>query len=281
MLPVDRGTSAAQQFVLGLSAWAFLGIALRLQLRELRVQVLVLVGVATVLEVIGSIVWGAYRYRLENLPVYVPAGHGLFYLSALRLAALPAIARHSRAITIAVTVGATLYMLRNLTLPLPDLLGFVTWAIFLRFIVRGTAPLLYAVSFAITSVRALHVALVDEHGDLAARRDLITAPEPAVDSRRDACRAETRSDQLCRRLVIRERDTDLSHHRIRSPLVSARTGSHAPALLDRCARRPRPPARRTDSPGSAARRAQRRESRPRPSPSRTGARRPSDERRGR
>ena len=156
MLPVDRGTSAAQQFVLGLSAWAFLGIALRLQPRELRVQVLVLVGVATVLEVIGSIVWGAYRYRLEHLPVYVPAGHGLFYLSALRLAALPAIARHSRAITIAVTVGATLYMLRNLTLPLPDLLGFVTWAIFLRFIVRGTAPLLYAVSFAMTSVLELY-----------------------------------------------------------------------------------------------------------------------------
>jgi len=47
-------------------------------------------------------------------------------------------------------------MLRNLTLPLPDLLGFVTWAIFLRFILRGTAPLLYAVSFAMTSVLELY-----------------------------------------------------------------------------------------------------------------------------
>jgi hypothetical protein len=156
MLPIDRGTNAAQQFVLGLTAWAFLGIALRLQPRELRVQVLVLVAVATVLEVIGSIVWGAYRYRLENLPIYVPAGHGLFYLSALRVAALPAVARHGRTITIAVTVGATLYMVRNLTLPLPDLLGFVTWAIFLRFIVRGTAPLLYAVSFVMTSALELY-----------------------------------------------------------------------------------------------------------------------------
>jgi len=37
-----------------------------------------------------------------------------------------------------------------------DLLGFVTWAIFLRFILRGTAPLLYAVSFALTSVLELY-----------------------------------------------------------------------------------------------------------------------------
>src|SRR5207249_8085029 len=152
MLPVDRGTSAAQQFVLGLSAWAFLGIALRLQPRELRVQVLVLVGVATVLEVIGSIVWGAYRYRLENLPVYVPAGHGLFYLSALRLASLPLLERYARRIVISVTAGATLWMLYGLARPpLPDLLGFVTWAIFIRFIVRGRFPLLYAVSFAMTT----------------------------------------------------------------------------------------------------------------------------------
>jgi hypothetical protein len=64
--------------------------------------------------------------------------------------------RHRRAITIAVTLGATGYMLRNLTLPLPDLLGFVTWAIFLRFILRGTAPLLYAISFAMTSALELY-----------------------------------------------------------------------------------------------------------------------------
>jgi hypothetical protein len=156
MLPIDRGTDATQQLILGLGAWVFLGVALWLQPRELRVQVLVLVAVATVLEVIGSILWGAYRYRLENLPIYMPAGHGLFYLSALRVASLPVVIRHGPRIVIAVTAGATLYMLRNLTLPLPDLLGFVTWAIFLRFIVRGTAPLLYAVSFAMTSALELY-----------------------------------------------------------------------------------------------------------------------------
>jgi hypothetical protein len=155
-LPLDRATNALQQASLGLSAWVFLGIALRLQPRDVRVQVLVLVAVATVLEVIGSIVWGAYRYRLDNLPLYVPAAHGLFYLSALRAASLPIVRRHARAVVVAVTAFATLYMLRNLTLSLPDLLGFVTWAIFIRFIVRGTAPLLYAVSFVMTTALELY-----------------------------------------------------------------------------------------------------------------------------
>ena len=155
-LPLDRGTDALQQSALGLSAWFFLAIALWLQPRDVRVQVTVLVILATVLEVIGSIVWGAYRYRLENLPLYVPAAHGLFYLCALRAASLPIVQRNGRAIVVGVTAFATLYMLRNLTLALPDLLGFVTWAIFLRFIVRGTAPVLYAVSFVMTTALELY-----------------------------------------------------------------------------------------------------------------------------
>jgi len=156
-LPIDREGDILKQSLLGLSAWVFLGVALWLQPREVRVQVIVLVAVATVLEVVGSIVWGAYRYRLDNLPLYVPAGHGLFYLSALRAASLPIVRRHERAIVIAVTVGATAYMLRNLAAPpLPDLLGFVTWAIFLRFILRGTAPTLYAISFVMTSLLELY-----------------------------------------------------------------------------------------------------------------------------
>jgi hypothetical protein len=150
-LPLDSVSSAGQQLLLSLSAWIFLGIALATQSRAVRIQVITLVCVATVLEVIGSIVWGAYRYRLGNLPLFVPAGHGLFYLAALRTASLPLLQRHARRIVIAVTAAATVYMLWGLIRPpLPDLLGFVTWAVFIRFIVRGRFPLLYAVSFVLT-----------------------------------------------------------------------------------------------------------------------------------
>jgi type IV secretory pathway VirB3-like protein len=156
-LPLDRSSTAAQQFTLSLLAWAFLAITLVLQPRAIRVQVIALVVLATILECVGSLIWGAYTYRLENLPLYVPAGHGLFYLSALRAASLPLLQRHARAVVIGVTTGATVWMLYGLVArPLPDLLGFVTWAIFIRFIVRGRYPLLYAVSFAMTTALELY-----------------------------------------------------------------------------------------------------------------------------
>jgi hypothetical protein len=156
-LPLDRSTTAEQQTALALLAWAFLAIALWFQPRATRLQVTVLVVVATVLECVGSLIWGAYTYRLENLPLYVPAGHGLFYLSALHAASLPVLQRHARGLVIAVTAGATAWMVFGLVAqPLPDLLGFVTWAIFIRFIVRGRFPLLYAVSFAMTSALELY-----------------------------------------------------------------------------------------------------------------------------
>ena len=156
-LPLDRSSTFTEQTALSVLAWAFLGIALALQPPAIRLQVAGLVVVATILECVGSLLWGAYTYRLENLPLYVPAGHGLFYLSALRAASLPVLQRNARSIVIAVTAGATAWMIFGLVArPLPDLLGFVTWAIFIRFIVRGRYPLLYAVSFAMTTALELY-----------------------------------------------------------------------------------------------------------------------------
>lgn len=150
-LRLDVATTPLQQFALGTTAWAFLAVALRASPPAERAQVLTMVAVATVCECIGSILWGAYRYRLGNLPLYVPAGHGLFYLTALRLAELPAARRYARGIVIVVVAGASALLWRNLTgLPLPDLLGLVTFAVFVRFILRGRHPLLYAISFAMT-----------------------------------------------------------------------------------------------------------------------------------
>ena len=53
-----------------------------------RAQALGVVVFATVGEVTGSLVWGVYRYRLHNLPLFIPPAHGLVYLSGLALAAL-------------------------------------------------------------------------------------------------------------------------------------------------------------------------------------------------
>ncbi len=150
--PLDAHSTPEGQLLLSLTLWAFLGIALALQSPAVRVQVTVLVVLATVLECVGSFVWGAYVYRLHNLPLYIPAGHGLFYLSALRVASLPFLERHRRSIVWSITLGATLWMLGGLVSgALPDLLGFVTWVVYMRFVMRGRYPLLYAVSFAMTT----------------------------------------------------------------------------------------------------------------------------------
>lgn len=149
---LDVRADARGHLALGVLAWAFLAVALRLQPAAVRVQVVVLVAVATALEVFGSLVWRAYTYRLDDLPLYVPAGHGLFYLAALRAAALPPLVRRGRRVVAGVTAAATAWMLAGLVRPpLPDLLGLVVWAVFVRFIVRGRYPLLYAVSFVMTA----------------------------------------------------------------------------------------------------------------------------------
>ena len=46
-----------------------------------RAQVIGVVLFATVAEVTGSLIWGVYRYRLHNLPLFIPPAHGLVYLS--------------------------------------------------------------------------------------------------------------------------------------------------------------------------------------------------------
>ena len=156
-LRVDSTATAEVHLAVGIGTWAFLLVALALQPPPVRLQVAILVAIATTLEIVGSLIWGAYRYRLGDLPLFVPAGHGIFYLVALRTAALPWLERHRRAIVTAVTLGATAYMVWGLLRPpLPDLLGLVTWAIFLRFVLRGRAPLLYAVSFVLTMALELY-----------------------------------------------------------------------------------------------------------------------------
>ena len=150
-LPLDAEASASAQAFIGLTTWAFLAAALWFSPWEERLQVVTMVGVATTVECLCSIVLGVYTYRLDNLPLYVPPGHGLFYLMALRLSQLDILRRHVRAIVWSIFVGATALLLRNLlVLPEPDLFGLATWIAFIPFIARSRLALLYGVSFVMT-----------------------------------------------------------------------------------------------------------------------------------
>ncbi|MDQ3992140.1 MAG: hypothetical protein M3229_00625, partial [Actinomycetota bacterium] len=86
LLAVDTQVALPGQLALGALTWIALGLALLPTSPLRRAQTVVVVVVATCGEIVGSIIWGVYTYRLENLPSFVPPAHGLVYLAGAALA---------------------------------------------------------------------------------------------------------------------------------------------------------------------------------------------------
>ena len=146
LLAVDRVASYGEQLALGALTWLVLAAAL-LRLRPERVaQVLGVVAFATVAEFTGSILWGVYRYRLHNLPLFIPPAHGLVFIAGLALSR--ALRRHERALVAAAAATATCWALLGLTvLPRTDLAGAVGVPLLLAFLVGSRNRGLYASVF--------------------------------------------------------------------------------------------------------------------------------------
>lgn len=51
-----------------------------------RLSLTVCVAYATLGEILLSLAWGLYDYRLGNIPLFVPPGHALLFALGLRLA---------------------------------------------------------------------------------------------------------------------------------------------------------------------------------------------------
>jgi hypothetical protein len=151
VLFLDRSATLGQQLALATTTWAFLIVALRLSPPSQRIQVLSMILVASCCECIGSLMWGVYRYRLGNIPMYVPPGHGLFFLMALRLSEVPTIERCRRVVIGAVLVGSVALLIRGVFLSTDrDLLGLATWLVLIVFLIAGRRPTFYAVSYLLT-----------------------------------------------------------------------------------------------------------------------------------
>jgi hypothetical protein len=110
------------QLLLGGLTVVVLAGLLVLQTPAVRAQTLVVVGVASAAEVVGSLVWGVYVYRLENLPAFVPPGHGLVYLGGVALAGL--VTRRSSLLVVAAGLSVTAWgILGVVALPAPTSRG--------------------------------------------------------------------------------------------------------------------------------------------------------------
>jgi len=155
LLALDHFASYPEQLGLGVVTWALL-IALAWQLPLLqRAMVLGVVAFATIGEVTGSLIWGVYRYRLHNLPLFVPPAHGLVYLTGIAIAA--SLAAHARAVVVAAAAAAATWGLLGLfVLPRRDVAGAVGIPLLLLFLWRSRNRAVYASVFLVVAALELY-----------------------------------------------------------------------------------------------------------------------------
>ena len=157
-LLADRHVGPAGQLGLGLLTAGVLGALLVLQPRTVRLQTLAVVAIATAGEVVGSVWWGVYTYRLENLPPFVPPGHGLVYLGGLSLAAL--LARRSSALLVAAaTVAATWGVAGVTVLPAQDVSGTIGCAFLIGVLAWSRRPVYAGVFMVVVALELYGTAL--------------------------------------------------------------------------------------------------------------------------
>jgi hypothetical protein len=146
LLAVDHFATYPEQLALGVLTWLVL-IAAAARLSTIhKAQVIGVIVFATIGELTGSIIWGVYRYRLHNLPLFVPPAHGLVYLTGLSIAA--AAGRHTKGLVLAAaTIAATWGLLGLLVLPRGDVAGALGVPLLLLFLWRSRSRAVYASVF--------------------------------------------------------------------------------------------------------------------------------------
>lgn len=147
LLLLDRA-GAVPQLLLGSAATIFL-CAFALTSTIPRRQVLCAVALATTGEIVLSIGWGLYSYQHALIPLYVPPGHGIFYLLAAETAQRPALQRHTRAAVRLVLVAGSAVAATTLLL-FGDVWGLIWWIAAAMLLWRSRSGLLLASCFVYT-----------------------------------------------------------------------------------------------------------------------------------
>ncbi len=153
VLWLDAGGSLARQGALGLLTWVALLLVLRRESLVVRTQTLVVVVFATAVEYTFSPWLEVYVYRFDNVPAYVPPGHGLVYLAALALGRSVWVRQHLGACARLVLVAGGAYAVWGLSplAPRPDVLGAFWFACLVGFVVWGPSRPLYVGAFVVVT----------------------------------------------------------------------------------------------------------------------------------
>lgn len=155
LLAVDTQVHLPGQLVLGAVTWIVLITAAWPLSAERRGQVAVVICAATVAELVGSILWGVYSYRLHNLPTFVPPAHGLVFMAGLSLS--EGLRRHSRPLVLVAAAAASLWGILGLTvLPRLDAAGALGVPLLCVFLWRSRARAAYAGVFLVVAALELY-----------------------------------------------------------------------------------------------------------------------------
>ncbi|MDD1622083.1 MAG: hypothetical protein LUQ11_11445 [Methylococcaceae bacterium] len=152
-LTTDGFAPQPMQYVLAFFGWLFLIGFLRGECKYVRTQVAVAVIFAVVGEYFASVYMKGYIYRFGNVPAYVPAGHGLVYLTAVALGRSGLFQQHARRIAIFVVAVCGMWALWGVSnwTQRQDVIGALLFGVFLLYLFKGRSPMVYLGAFFITS----------------------------------------------------------------------------------------------------------------------------------
>ncbi len=152
VLGLDRVATLAGQRLLGVATWALLVGLLARERSLVRAQVAVVVVLATAVEYTFSPLLEVYVYRLDNVPAFVPPGHGLVYLCAVAIGRAALTQRWRRPFVGAVVLGGGAWATYGVVLDdRTDALGMFWFLCLLGFLRWGPSPLLYAGAFVVVT----------------------------------------------------------------------------------------------------------------------------------
>ncbi len=141
-LYVDEHYDFWGQMAVGVCVWTLLLTFIhRIRCDELRAALFACLIWVTAGEMLASLVWGLYRYRLHNVPLFIPPGHVLMLLVALYLRA-----RVGQWVVAASVLVAVLYAASALYSG-HDMFSVVLTPLFLGALVFGRSRKLYAITF--------------------------------------------------------------------------------------------------------------------------------------
>jgi len=146
-----NGTLADQK-ILAVMTWAALIFMLWRESKAVKMQVILTLVFATMAELFASSYMECYLYRFNNLPAYVPPGHGIVYLAIVALARSGFFLCYARKIAIfAVASGGLWSLWGSVFASREDVTGAILFCIFLIYLIKGRAPMIYLGAFFIST----------------------------------------------------------------------------------------------------------------------------------